>query len=233
MPYPNNYQPPEPSAALKEALGFSSNYKGSILDPKNQSANIQQNQSCSFFITKLWPGTTVQVLLQALSCLGPIDRICATSVNPPDHARSFNTTAAKIVTFTRPGAERLYNLINEGMLVIHGFVAKAVWNRVLVPPQELPENFSQVLIFSGHPFFVTEAFLTLLFQQNGIEYDSQVIKTTLHTQFAGTTQDAKIEWQFGSYRAQASAAKSLVEKKGMAMKVKFGEDPCVKGIGNN
>ncbi|KAK4186986.1 hypothetical protein QBC35DRAFT_385879 [Podospora australis] len=208
-------------------MGFSPNYAGDILDRRNHSADIDPNQNCSILITDLPGDTTVKSLFSALaSKIAPFDRVYACYVNGPDASRAFTTAAAKVVTLTRSGAEALYNGIASGRFVINDKTAKAVWNRIMVAPQTLPNFDSHVLVIQGHPALANlqtlEQFLGVL----GPNFDTECVVTKkIERPFSS---ESIIEWRFGSYRAQAAAVKRVLGVYLPALKVRFGADPCAR-----
>ncbi|KAK4149774.1 hypothetical protein C8A00DRAFT_18590 [Chaetomidium leptoderma] len=205
--------------------GVSPNYRGDVVNPRNLAADIPPELNCSLFVTNLPGATTVKILLQVLASHGPFDRIYACHVTEPDPAQGFTTASAKITTFSRPGAERLYSFIAQNRLVMNNLVSRVIWNRNMVGPQPLPQHYTRVLCLRG-PKTVVDGHVLFRFLQR--------CNITFHTQDVFVTQETENEramvWQFGSYRAQAEAARAALQARWPAMAVQFGPDPCATGI---
>lgn len=212
-----------PQAAEPE---FSPNYLGSIANPANRAADIPPQLNCSLFITNLPGATTVKTLLQTISTHGLFDRIYACHVTEPDPSQGFTTASAKITTFTRSGAERLHRFIANGRLVLGDHRAQVVWNRNMVRPQALPQDYTRVLCIAGPKAVVDGHALYEFFrQQCNIRFHTQDVFV------AGESADERaMVWQFGSYRAQAETARVALRARWPALVVQFGEDPCAVGI---
>lgn len=120
-------------AALRSILGFSANYRGDILNPRNRSAAISPSESTSLWLTGLPADTTTTGLMSMLGRFRPLGRIYATHISPPeDDKLPDGTSAAKVVFFRRKDAERLFVRAR----LAGGF--KIRWNRTLVA--EAPQD---------------------------------------------------------------------------------------------
>jgi hypothetical protein len=232
------YQPTRPAGTLPPAspptnqtpelstLGFSPNYLGNTANPANRSADIPPELSCSLFIANLPAATTVKILLQELTTHGPFDRIYACHVTEPDPSQGFITASAKLTTFTRPGAERLYRFIASGRLILGHYRAQVVWNRNMVGSQPLPQHYTRVLCIRGPKHVVDgHALDQFLREQCGIRFHAQDVFVT------GEGADERVMvWQFGSYRCQAETVRVVLRARWPSLVVQFGEDPCAVGI---
>ena len=112
--------------------------------------------------------------------------------------------------FTREAAERLYDFISKGRLVIAGYRVRVTWNRILVAEYPGPAYLSRTLIIEGDRDIVDIHKIGDFLHRN-LTFETQDVKVVEET----ATQ-RKIEWVFGSYRAQAQVAK-------MALKSQWGE----------
>jgi hypothetical protein len=218
--------PPATHTPENSISGFSPNYQGDISNPANRPADIPPHLNYSLFITNLPGATTVKILLQELTTHGPFDKIYTSHVTPPDPSQGFTTASAKLTTFTRPGAERLYRFIASGRLILGHHRALVVWNRIMVGPQPLPQHYSRVLYIRGPKNVVDgHALDRFLREQCGIRFHTQDVFV------AGESADERaMVWQFGSYRAQAETARVALRARWPGLVVQFGEDPCAVGI---
>ncbi|KAK3685263.1 hypothetical protein B0T22DRAFT_492216 [Podospora appendiculata] len=204
----------------KLRLGYSWRYKGNVLNAKNKSADIPREESCSLFLTNLPKGTTVATLLNHICEFAPIGKIYATHVSDADAVLGYQHAAAKVIMFTRAGAQRLLNLCNDNQLVIGGNVIRGVWNRILSPEFAGDAHLSRVLQITGPQEVVNLERLEALFRSK-FDYELQSVF------FVSEVDDTRVmEWQFGSYRAQAEVAKLILKREWPGLVIRFGTDPC-------
>ncbi|KAK3328150.1 hypothetical protein B0T19DRAFT_423805 [Cercophora scortea] len=122
--------------------------------------------------------------------------------------------------FTRAGAQRLLNLCNDNQLVIGGNVVRCVWNRILSPEFAGDAHLSRVLQITGPQEVVNVERLEALFLTK-FAYETQNV--SILSDVNGTRV---MEWQFGSYRAQAEVAKLILKREWPGLVIRFGPDPC-------
>ncbi|KAK3364639.1 hypothetical protein B0T25DRAFT_444583 [Lasiosphaeria hispida] len=194
-------------------------YLGNIYHSANHGANIPEELNCSLFIYNLPAHMTEKSLIEALLPHAPFDRIYALSVTPPSAGSFSDTSIAKITTFTRAGAEKLYNFIHAGWLAISGQQTRVRWNQIKVAAFPGDEYLSRVLLISGPKDVVTIPNLTAHLSR-GIAY--QLEAATVKQE---TADIRLIEWRFCSFRAQASSAKLLLRWELPAVTTRFGVDP--------
>jgi hypothetical protein len=217
--------PAEPSllrGLLCELSGFSINYKGDIGNAANRSADIPEDQNCSLWIVGLFAGMTVSRLLDGVTRVGPTGKVYATVISDAQPDKGHTGAAAKIVFFTRQGADRLKAAIDAQRL--DGVIGRRVrvsFNRIRSAPQPASDN-SRVVIIWGPSGLVDYGRLEALFKER-IEYQTESV--TWHDEPAtGTTI---LEWRFGSFRAQAQAVCMYLSKEHhQTLKWKYGRDPC-------
>ncbi|KAM7185367.1 hypothetical protein V8F20_011844 [Naviculisporaceae sp. PSN 640] len=208
-------------------LGFSPNYKGDATNIKNRSANIPPSQSTSLYLTNIPNGCTVKHLLDALTLHGPFGKVWQVYISPGTRENGYSTSAAKVAMFTREGAEKIFGFVKSGGLVMGGLTVKVAWNRVLVPEQERRGSpyLSRVLVIEGDKEIVNFENLERYFR-GSIVYQLQ--DAGLGQKKNGTR---KMEWVFGSYRAQAQTAKMALKRRWPELSVRHGIDPVAVGLG--
>ncbi|KAM7196652.1 hypothetical protein V8F33_005992 [Rhypophila sp. PSN 637] len=235
---------------VKNMLGFSANYKGDATNIKNRSANIPPHLSTSLYLTNIPNGCSVKNLLDVLTLHGPFGKIYQVYISPGTPENGYSTSAAKIAMFTRQAAEALFVFIKGGRLLMGGYVVRVAWNRVLVPEQERRGSYclSRVLVIEGPKKIVSFENLER-FLRSRIVYQLQDVKILEET---GPTEEEeaevrdndidaewkrkrmgtrKMEWVFGSYRAQAQTAKMALKRRWPELLVRHGVDPVAVGLG--
>ncbi|KAK4197315.1 hypothetical protein QBC40DRAFT_257224 [Triangularia verruculosa] len=212
---------------LRRVLGYSEAYKGDIFNRKNIPADIDDDMNVSVFLTNLPREYDEESLLAALLPHRPFDRIYATSVTPPGD--NHDGSSAKIITFTRDGAERLLNFVNAGKLVIEGRVVRGRWNQIKTPAPGGAHYLSRVLLIEVSQDVLNETKIRELLQANIV---CQTGKITIKQ--VKNNDHITIELPFCSYRAQAEAFRLLLAAEYPEAKVRFGVDPLAvggKGVG--
>ncbi|KAK3941029.1 hypothetical protein QBC46DRAFT_259593, partial [Diplogelasinospora grovesii] len=211
----------------KVRMGFPANYKGDITNWKNQNADIPYEENCSLWLQNLPAGTTVHHVLQALTRAVAIhkevfDRIVVCHVTEARPHDGFFTAGCKLVTFTRAGAKRLFDFIDSGRLAITERIIQVRWNRIRAAELDAPAA-SRVLILKGPKKVVNHDTLHKLFKEKFV-YQWQEIRVL--TEEPGEEGLRTMEWQFGSFHAQAEVARMVIKSEWEGVDVKFGLDPC-------
>ncbi|KAK0707234.1 hypothetical protein B0T21DRAFT_298680 [Apiosordaria backusii] len=210
----------EEDRALRRQLGFSEFYKGDIHNTKNQQAETADYENASLFLTNLPLFYSERKLILALLPHGPFDRIYATSVTPPGVGH--NGSSAKVVTFTRRGAERLYAFIVSGQFIVDGRRVRCVWNSIKQRAPNAAQYLSRVMIIRVQKAVLDEKRLIKLLNHNLVYQLEQDPKFTPAQDDSDITQ---IEVRFCSFRAQAEAFRILLASEVPEAKVRFGIDP--------
>ncbi|AEO66648.1 uncharacterized protein THITE_38236 [Thermothielavioides terrestris NRRL 8126] len=183
--------------------GFSPNYRGDPNLARNQSAMIPDDANCSLFLVGLAPDLTTHELLSGIRGVG---RVFATHINPPAPERGHAFSAAKVVFFERRGAERFYNkFAATGYSTPRSphLRARVSWNRIRSAEVDTGGTRSRVLLVSGPPAVVNEAFLCRYLDTKLVYQLDEVI-------WRGMSKDGGrvlLEVRFGSFRCQAEAAR--------------------------
>ncbi|KAK3314298.1 hypothetical protein B0H66DRAFT_584564 [Apodospora peruviana] len=202
----------------------SPNYRGNPFLRSNLSALIPPGKNCSLFIRKLPPNMTTHQLLSAIRGCG---RIYSSYINPPftfpDQTKVHETSAAKIVFFTRSGAETFYHRFGAQGFQIGSFCGTVLWNRVMVAEQHgLDETCSRVVVVSGSNWLVAREKLEQKIRDVCF-YDLDEV--LVHEADGVRT----VEFRFGSYQAQAEAVFKVLGREYRdvdGVEVRFGRDPC-------
>lgn len=139
--------------------------------------------------------------------LSRLGKIWSTVINPANPQEGKLYAAAKVVFFTREGAERLIHLIEAGRLVVAGRRPRTVFNRIKSVPQK-ESTKSRVVILEGPAALVNERKLNEWFLTK-FTYQTESVQLLTHNSARNTNV---LEWQFGSYRAQAEAVVIAVRK---------------------
>ncbi|KAK0669281.1 hypothetical protein QBC41DRAFT_224194 [Cercophora samala] len=209
----------EEDREIRRLLGYSESYRGNVYNPKNQQHVIPDNENVSLFLTKLPRVYDEKKLVRALMPHGPFDRIYATSVTPPGEGH--NGSSAKIVLFTRSGAESLHKFISSGKLVVDNRRVHCVWNKIKHAAPGGPNYLSRVVHVSAAPEILDLQKLIKLLDEN-IVYQLEGTDNTLVTGSRGMN---RIEVRFCSFRAQAEVLPLLLSSEVPQAKVRFGVDP--------
>ena len=225
------HAPRAPRRDLREA-GVSGNYRGDISNPRNLSAPIPEERSCSFWLRGLPGDTTVTTLLAAVRGIG---RVYCTVVVPPDRAHGWRTAAAKVVFFEEAAARRFWERYGRGggdgavpavAFVVGGQTVVVERNRTRVADSALPRECSRVVCVAGVEGVVDVDALLAEFRANFVfEMDEIVRETENRVTVTGTQRFAVIEFRFGSFRCQAQTAYRLLQGRA-GLEVRYGRDPC-------
>lgn len=213
---------------FRRTHGISRNYQGEATNPQNISADIPDHENCGVWLTNLPPNCTYKDLLGALAQYQP-GRVFSTYITPPDPASdqslpSHRTSAAKVVFYRPPEAQRLLDACSLGRVKVQGYRAAARRNRIRTAAQPADrENTTRCLVVSGPRGVVDEARLRRAWE-GYFSYETEEV--VLRGERDGLRW---LEWRFASHRAQAgSAFKFLKTEPGYqgVVAVKYGRDPC-------
>ncbi|EAQ87737.1 hypothetical protein CHGG_04356 [Chaetomium globosum CBS 148.51] len=247
------HAPRAPRRDLHEA-GVSGNYRGDINNPRNLSANIPEDHSCSFWLRGLPAGTTVHSLLAAVRGVG---RVYCTVIAPANRPHGWPTAAAKLVFFEREAAQRFWGLYGRGVgggangggaggdggttttttttptptptpepLLVGGQRVVVERNRTRVAEATLPRGYTRVVRVTGLPGAINVGALLAEFQAKFVfEMDEVAVGTEDRITFAGALRLVVVEFRFGSFRCQAQTAHRLLQGRA-GLEVQYGRDPC-------
>ncbi|KAH6632154.1 hypothetical protein F5144DRAFT_630051 [Chaetomium tenue] len=243
------HAPRAPRRDLHEA-GVSGNYRGDINNPRNLSANIPEDHSCSFWLRGLPAGTTVHSLLAAVRGVG---RVYCTVIAPANRPYGWPTAAAKLVFFERGAAQRFWGLYGRGgggsgeggtttttttptptptttpttePLLVGGQRVVVERNRTRVAEATLPRGYTRVVRVTGLPGVINVGALLAEFQAKFVfEMDEVAVGTEDRITFAGVLRLVVVEFRFGSFRCQAQTAHRLLQGR-PGLEVRYGRDPC-------
>jgi hypothetical protein len=211
----------DPQVQERVNAGFSANYRGNIYLPKNKSADIPEDENCSFFITDLPATVTVTDILASIRNTG---RVWALTINKPQPIRGIMSCAATLTFFDRPSAHRFYTRHAAAGFPIHGHQwsnARVVWNRNRAAEVTGPHYWTRVLMIAGPAHLVNPESLLNYFNKN-IEFQVDMIIS-----HGGDASRNVVEFRFGSYRAQAQSGMMALQKEYKhEVEVWFGRDPC-------
>jgi len=205
------------------ALGVSPYYRGDINLARNLSADITDEENCSFWIRGLPANTTVTTLLGAIRNIG---RIYCTVIAPPNTNRGLFTAAAKVVFFEQEAAQNFWDRYGRGgrlqlPFVVGDLEAIVERNRVKVAAQDFPRDCSRVLCVSGAETLVDVDDMMGEFQANFVSEMGKIV--VLPADGPGAIRT--LEFHFGSFRCQSQTAfRPLHGREGLD--VWFGRDPC-------
>ncbi|KAM7200093.1 hypothetical protein V8F20_005514, partial [Naviculisporaceae sp. PSN 640] len=199
--------------------GCSDNYKGNHFLPSNRSANIPDKDNCSFFITGLPPGIDTHTLLAHIRDVG---RIFASYINDANPSAGHLTAAAKLVFFKKSAAQYFWSRHREQLpLMVCGYAAKVVRNRIKVAEPDWPENYTRVVVISGRKEVVQTATLLKIFEANFVFHLDEIIEDPLDGW-------RTIEFRFGSWRSQAQTSFQVLGNHPdfRGVRIRYGRDPC-------
>jgi hypothetical protein len=225
------HAPRAPRRDLREA-GVSNNYRGDITNPRNLSASIPEDRSCSFWLRGLPGDATVTTLLAAVRGVG---RVYCTVMAPPDRTQGWRTAAAKLVFFEEAAARRFWGLYGRGeggAMPATPFVVGTRQsvvverNRTRVAESSLPRECTRVVRVAGPADVVNVDALLAEFRGNFVfEMDEVVVGTEDRVTAAGVQRFVVVEFRFGSFRCQAQIAYRLLHGRAR-LDVRYGRDPC-------
>ncbi len=225
----DNRDTPLTTAEIAERLerGISLAYRGDIANPRNLTRDVPEHQNTCLFISGLPPQITLQDVLGTLAAEGPFGSIFATSLLAASEELGHATAAAKVQFFTRAGAQLLFDRARQRQrpLCMGGRPVEVVWNRHRTPEQQKPG--SRVLGISGRMDVVNEEFLTEFFQTKFVfQTEAVIVRSENHA-----TNQRVLEWRFGSFRAQADAARKTLRLDFRGISTWFCSDPVGPGRG--
>ncbi|KAK9772799.1 hypothetical protein AB5N19_03230 [Seiridium cardinale] len=209
------------------------NYRGNPFLSDNQSSNIPEWDSCALWITQLRLEPTEAAYSHLLRSVRGCGKVYASVINAPDPAQGHQACAAKVVFFHATGALELLRRAAAGEFVVNGHRPRVVYNRIRSGSQQAgPE--SRVVRIVGPKHVVNVHALMLLFRQN---FAFQTDDIVIRAEDADPDGFRDLEWHFGSYRCQASAAMSIIERQRRAPDADnadlwalvysgYGVDPC-------
>ncbi|KAK4177298.1 hypothetical protein QBC36DRAFT_136021 [Triangularia setosa] len=209
----------EEDREVRRLLGFSESYKGDIHNAKNWQPDISDNENVSVFLTNLPRVYSERELVSALVQHGPFDRLYAASVTPPREGHT--GSSAKIVLFTRSGAESLHTFINSGKFFVDGWRIQCCWNKIKHPAPGGAKYLSRVIIIWAKKTVLDEQKLSRLLDDN-LVYQ---LEDTRFNPVKDNEGINRIEVRFCSFRAQAEAFRILLSSEVPEAKVRFGVDP--------
>ncbi|KAF3763581.1 hypothetical protein M406DRAFT_262487 [Cryphonectria parasitica EP155] len=203
--------------ALRQQKGISDNYEGNPENPKNQSANIPNEENCALFLTNLPARCSYQTLLRAIA-QHRMGRVWSTYINSPlgEEQHEHQQRQAQ-----DPSPAHHYGASIRGDFRVGGRRIHAKWNRHRTAAQSYENPTSRVVVISGPAAIVDRQWLGDLFDQY-FEYQTEEVLVLAEGNGWRT-----LEWRFGSMRAQAHSAHQLLRSlyPGVVT-VKWAVDPC-------
>ena len=228
------HAPRAPRRDLHEA-GVSGNYRGDINNPRNLSANIPEDRSCSFWLRGLPADTTTHSLLAAVRGIG---RVYCTVIAPANRPHGWPTAAAKLVLFEQAAAQRFWALYGrrggggEGTapalapFFVGGQRVVVERNRTRVAEASLPRDYTRVVHVTGPAGVVNVGALLAEFQAKFVfEMDEVAVGTEDRVTLVRVQRLVVVEFRFGSFRCQAQTAHRLLQGRA-GLEVRYGRDPC-------
>lgn len=235
------------------ALGYSPRYQGNIYLAANRCADIPDELNTSLFLVHLPAATTTRDVLAAVHALGPTGRVFALHINAPEPGRGNHGCAAKLVFLTRAAAAAFFARCHArpGGLCVAGRRAHVTWNRIKTAerPDLVASDASRVLLIAGPRDFVNPRTLTAFFRTKlEFQIDEVLVfrdddndggggqnkgrwgaggllpSPPLQQQQLGS-DDAIVEYRFGSFRCQAQAAQMAISRMLPHVRCFFGQDP--------
>ncbi|KZL79093.1 f-box domain-containing protein [Colletotrichum incanum] len=200
------YNNSELERAFRQARGFSDQYRGDIFNDRNMSADIPAHQSTSLWMEGLPAGCTPQLLLGAIAQVGPTGKIWASYINPANAADNKPHAAAKVVFFSREGAEILLRASQAGMFLVGDRRPRVTWNRIRTAPRStIDSHKSRVVFIYGPAQYVNQPRLSQWFR-GFFRFESEVVIPRDYRVKPGGQAVQLLEWRFASTRCQGEAA---------------------------
>ncbi|KAK6073219.1 hypothetical protein SCUP234_08817 [Seiridium cupressi] len=212
----------------------SPNYRGNAALADNQSANIPQWASSSVWITNLRLEANQTAYRELLFALRGCGKVYATVINAPDAVQGHLACAAKVVFFNDTGARELLRRAHTGEFIINNVWPRVVYNRIRTPSRPAgPE--SRVVNIIGPRSVVN---VDTLMETFGRYFNFQTDEIFIVSEDVEEDGQREIEWRFASFRCQASAAMSVLERRRLAVPAAglneawgqvyayYGRDPC-------
>ncbi|CAJ2510120.1 Uu.00g060200.m01.CDS01 [Anthostomella pinea] len=216
-----------PPNSHDQPLDHNLNYKGNANLSRNTSADIPQYQNCRLWITRLPPHCGHHLLLSSVDSTGPIH---ALHINPPipnnDTSagyRNLYTSAASLTFFREEDANKFLARHAVDPFSVNGYATTISRHRIRT--RAVPVNGqSRVLDVSGPVGLVEPERLASLFREKwGIRFDTDYVTHEV------TGDEARVEWAFGSFRAQAQAVYArITQEYSGVVSVRYQPDPCVR-----
>jgi hypothetical protein len=219
---------PRASCNRLRKLGVSLNYRGDVTVPENLSADIPDDENCSFWIRRLPINTTVSTLLAAVRGIG---RVYCTVITPPSPNQGWHLAAAKLVFFEEAAARRFWDRYGrDGQqqlpFVVGGLKAIVERNRTKVAESDHPQDRTRVVCVSGPEALVDTAALLREFEANFVfQMDEVLVTDEIRHTFNGPLGFRHVEFRFGSFRCQAQNAYRLLYGR-WGISIRYGRDPC-------
>ncbi|KAI0111317.1 hypothetical protein F4814DRAFT_460594 [Daldinia grandis] len=173
------------------------NHKGNPGNPLNRSANIDESQNTSVWVSNLPADCTIQQLLAPIRQVG---KVFFVHINPPNE--EFTTSAAKIIFWDRRATDNFLQLIKDGKMAIGGLTPQVRMHRIRVAPQPASDR-SRVLVVWGPAQVANMELLEPLFRS---EMEFQIDEVA-EMMWRG---EKRLEIRFGSHRAQACHAEKML-----------------------
>lgn len=219
----------EEEKMIRDFKGISHNYQGDSSNPANESADIPEDQNCSVWLTNLPPDCTYRDLLQAIAVHHP-GKVFATYISPPSgqgpyHLPSRGHSAAKVVFYYPWSAQYLISKANNTGLWVRGYPARAVPNRIRAAPQSYENNTTRCLTIEGPADVVNYATLRGLWD-GYFSWDTEEVRNIGEWVDNDGVKVRRIEWRFGSHRAQAVAAFQFIRDHLPHVWRFYTADPC-------
>ncbi|GKT50203.1 uncharacterized protein ColSpa_10384 [Colletotrichum spaethianum] len=192
--------------AFRQARGFSAQYRGDIFNDGNMSADVPADQNTSLWMEGLPAGCTPHMLLGAIAQVRPTGKIWASYINPANPADNKPHAAAKIVFFSREGAESLLGANQAGRFLVGGRRPRITWNRIRTAARGTRDSHkSRVVLIHGPAQYVNEPRLSQWFKQF-FKFETEVVIPREYRVNPGGQAVQLLEWRFASTRCQGEAA---------------------------
>lgn len=218
---------------INATSGCSRNYKGNHFLPSNRSADIPDKDNCSFFITGLPPTISTHTLLAHIRDAG---RVYASYINEANPSAGHLTAAAKLVFFEKISAQVFWARHKEQLpLMVGGYAAKAVRNRIKVAEPTWQKNFTRVVVISGPDGLIGTERLLKVFEENFVFHIDEIIEDPSDVPELDREEGwvlpkgwRTVEIRFGSWRSQAQTCCQVLDKHPdfRGVRFRYGRDPC-------
>ncbi|KAI1159917.1 hypothetical protein F5B18DRAFT_655126 [Nemania serpens] len=210
-PWRRNTAAPTRKAQPSTPVQNSSNYRGDINNPCNQSANIPDSENCATWWTNLPADCTYEMLFDSIRSVGAVSHAV---INPP--VGMHGTAAAKIEFFERASVDRLMAQAKNGHIRGHmrvgGRIPHITLNRIKVSAcsNVVPDNMgndgrgTRVLQVIGDPKVVQRDRLETILASppNKVIYGLERARG-----FGKPDGSYCVEFRFASYVVQAVRAR--------------------------
>ncbi|KAI1372029.1 hypothetical protein F4677DRAFT_463626 [Hypoxylon crocopeplum] len=194
-------------------------YLGDLNHPDNTSQWVPAHRNTNVWVRGFSSSVPCRDFLNALQNIG---KVRALVVHPAD--KEHESAAASISFFRRDAAVLLINLINTGIITVHGNTLSAIWNRNRVAETDEGWN-SRVLLIAGNVEVVNPTYLERFFRSKFVYDIDRVIDHGVVPGPGGPI--ARLEYRFACWRGQAVLAKIALQREhGGQLLVDYGMDPC-------